>query len=158
MTKDDFMAEVVWEDDRKYNPLNNSVKPMLKNGDPMDTLNWFFAAVFAIIIVVLLVAFLIAPAEAKQKGLSRLEQCHVDYLFCAGRVVEKQAAYNAAVLMTHVCSNDTTPTAEYLNLNTLPQFEVASVCQAHLGACGYYLAHWESVLKAKYAEVRATCR
>jgi hypothetical protein len=158
MTKDDLMAKIVWEDDRKYNPLNNSVKPISKEGDPMDTLNWFFAAVFAIIIVVLLVAFMIAPAEAKQKGLSRLEQCQVDYLFCAGRIVQQQAAYNAAVLMAHVCSNDTTPTADYLDLNTLPKFEVASVCQAHLGACGYYLAHWENVLKAKYAEVRAICK
>jgi len=72
--------------------------------------------------------------------------------------VQQQAAYNAAVLMTHVCSNDTTPVAPYLDLATLPKFEVASVCQAHLGACGYYLAHWENVLKAKYAEVRAICK
>lgn len=116
---------------------------------------WLLVAILA----TLLVSFLLAPAEAKQKSnLTRLETCQIDYLFCAGRIVEKQAAYNAAVLMTHVCSNDTTPTAPYLDLATLPQFEVASVCQQHLGACGYYLAHWESVLKAKYAEVRAICK
>lgn len=111
------------------------------------------------IVTILMLVFCLAPAEAKQKSnLTRLETCQIDYLFCAGRIVEKQAAYNAAVLMTHVCSNDTTPLAQYLDLATLPHFEVASVCQAHLGACGYYLAHWEQVLKAKYAEVRAICK
>lgn len=160
--KDEQMAEVVWASERAN---NRSLYYQADDQATKETQDFItkaqrqmFIAVFAVIALFLLIAFLIAPAEAKQSKLTRLEQCQVDYLFCAGRIVEKQAAYNAAVLMTHVCSNDTTPVAQYLDLATLPQFEVASVCQAHLGACGYYLAHWENVLKAKYAEVRMMCK
>jgi hypothetical protein len=162
MTKDDMIAKIVWESERKANPFRyyhgrDREEKAIKDYERIQTK--MFCWVLAVIILVLLIAFLLAPAEAKQKSsLTRLETCQLDYLFCAGRIVEKQAAYNAAVLMTHVCSNDMTPVAQYLDLATLPQFEVASVCQQHLGACGYYLAHWESVLKAKYAEVRAICK
>lgn len=158
MTKEDMMAQIVWENDRRGSVLNNSVKEV-HHDDPMKDVNWFIGAAVLLIVLILLGAFLISPAEAKQKSnLTRLEQCQVDYYFCAGRIVQQQAAYNAAALMTHTCSNDTTPVAQYLDLVSLPKFEVASVCQAHLGACGYYLAHWDSVLKAKYAEVRAICK
>ena len=157
MTKDDIMAEIVWESERRNNPFNTVKRPLMDEYDKCQV--WFYGIGLFLILLVLLLAFCLAPAEAKQKSnLTRFEQCQVDYLFCAGQIVQQQAAYNAAVLMTHVCSNDDTPVAPYLDLATLPKFEVASVCQAHLGACGYYLVHWKNVAKAKYAEVKVICQ
>lgn len=99
-----------------------------------------------------------SKAFGANSKITKLEQCYVDYYFCAGRIVAAQANYDAAVLMVNTCSERNEELAEYLDLRSLPKFTNVSLCQQHLGACGYYLVYWENLLKQKYSEVRNVCK
>jgi hypothetical protein len=86
-----------------------------------------------------------------------LMACQIDYTYCAGRILQKQADYNFASAMVVACGGESEQ-AEMINLAKLPQFEDAYTCGAHTGACGYGLMLWHMADNAKWNEAIAKCK